>query len=156
MRKSKRPTKKRASAKLAELAVAAPQVVGIRTARILSAGIHPSAADRLELSNMGREKVHAFWESMFAMNAQIARMNLEYASRAISQSWRLWTNPSWIAGYRPTSPTIRCQPLCAGVISDAASRQHQRAVSRISDAGLAPVHKRATANARRLRRSKQR
>jgi hypothetical protein len=60
MHRSKRPTKRRASAKLAEIAVAAPQVVAIRTARMLSAGIHPSAADRVEFSNMGTEKVPAF------------------------------------------------------------------------------------------------
>jgi hypothetical protein len=107
----------------------------MRTARMLAAGARPGAADRAEFSQMGREKVQAFWESMFAMGAQIARTNQEYAGRAALQWWRLWTSPSWLV----PSP-----------------RERQREMSGLVDAALTPVHKRATANARRLGRTRKR
>lgn len=156
MHRARHRTKKGTSAKLAEVAIAAPQVVAIRTARMLLAGHNPGAADRAEFSKMGTEKMHAFWESMFAMGAQIARMNVEYAGRAISRSWILWTDPAWFAVFRPTWGAIAALPHRTGLVPLANPGARGRAVSRIFEAGLAPVHKRATANARRLRRSRQR
>src|SRR5687767_7245116 len=63
MRRVKRSRKVGSVAKMAELAIAAPQVVAVRTARMLAAGVNPGAADRAEFSRMGTEKVQAFWES---------------------------------------------------------------------------------------------
>jgi len=73
MRRVKRSTRKSPVVKAAELAIAAPQVVAVRTARMLAAGSRPGAADRAELSRMSTEKVQAFWESMFAMGTQLVR-----------------------------------------------------------------------------------
>ncbi|MGZ5234463.1 MAG: polyhydroxyalkanoate granule-associated phasin, partial [Burkholderiales bacterium] len=82
--------------KAAELAIAAPQVVAIRTARMLAAGPNPNARDRAEFSKMGTEKVQAFWESMFAMGRQVAKTNQEYTSQAVRQLMGVWTNPWWL------------------------------------------------------------
>ena len=135
MRRAKSSRKAGAIVKAAELAIAAPQVVALRTARMLAAGANPGAADRAELTQMSTEKVQAFWESMFAMGTQIVRTQQEYATTAALQWWRLWTNPSWLV---PTS------------------RKRQSEMSKLVDAALTPVHKRATANARRLGRIKKR
>lgn len=63
--------KRRKSTRLArqatELAVAVPQVVAHRLARLALAGPVPNARDRREFYTMGQEKVHAFWQSWFAM-----------------------------------------------------------------------------------------
>ena len=88
--------------KAAELSLVAPQVIAMRTARMLAAGANPSARDRREFQRMGSEKVLAFWESMSAMGVEAFKANAS-----------LW-----------------------GIL----------------EKGLAPVHKRAKANARRLRR----
>jgi hypothetical protein len=80
--------------------------------------------DRRELERMGTEKVLAFWESMSAMGLQMAKAQQECALLAMRQ----WCSP-WV------SP-----------MSMAASAK------KVFDKGLAPVHKRASANARRLRR----
>jgi hypothetical protein len=103
-----------------------PQVVAMRTARMLAAGVNPSASDRREFQRMGNEKVLAFWESMNAMGLQMAKAQQEYALFAM----RNWTAP-WITPW-----------------SIAAS------ASRVLEQGVAPLHKRASANARRLRRIK--
>ena len=139
---------------VAELAMAAPQVAAIRTARMLAAGANPGAADRAEFSRMGTEKMQAYWESMFAMGAQLARTNQEYARIAAMQWWRLWTTPSWIPIVRPLSQAGTALPRTAAL--GPTRGQRQRAVSKLVEAGLTPVHKRATANSRRLGRIKKR
>lgn len=137
MRRAKKRSRRAGSiVKAAELAIAAPQVVAIRTARMLAAGAHPGAADRAEFSQMKTEKVQAFWESMFAMGAQLAKTNQEYARTTALQWCRLWTTP-WLGAYRPASQATASLP---------------RAMSKLAEAALTPVHKRATANARRLKR----
>ena len=105
--------------KMAQLAVAAPQVVAIRTSRMLAAGANPGAADRAEFSRMHTEKVQAYWEAMFGM-----------ATQASLQWLRLWTTPF-------------------------SSSAGQRAAASIVTAAVKPVHKRATANARRLGRRRR-
>jgi len=104
--------------------MAVPQVVAMRTARILAAGAKPSARDRRELERMGTEKVLAYWESMNAMGLEMARAQQQYALFAMRQWWSPWASP-W--------------SMAAGA-------------ARILDKGLGPVHRRASANARRLRK----
>ena len=96
----------------------APQVIAMRTARMMAAGASPSARDRREFHRMGTEKVFAAWEAMNAMSL--------YAM----QQW--WT-AAWLTPWSLASTTTR-----------------------MFDKGLAPVHRRASANARRLRRLKSR
>ncbi|MFL6564423.1 MAG: polyhydroxyalkanoate granule-associated phasin [Burkholderiales bacterium] len=110
--------------KAAELSIAAPQVAALRVARMLAAGVNPSARDRREFERMGTEKVLAFWESMNAMGMEMAKAQQHYALLAMRQWWSPWLSP-WSA---------------------AAS------AARVLDKGLGPVHRRASANARRLRR----
>jgi hypothetical protein len=80
--------------------------------------------DPREMQRMGTEKVLAFWESMNAMGLQVARANQEYALFAMRQWWSPWMTP-W---------------------------QMAHAAGKVLEKGLGPVHKRAAANARRLRR----
>lgn len=114
-----RPRRRSASLHLqaAELAIAVPQVVGHRLTRMALAGPFPSARDRREFHAMGQEKVHAFWQSWFAMGWAMVQ--------AMQQAWT--------AGLQGA----RVPLLDANAI-----------LSR----GLAPLHRKATANARRLSR----
>jgi hypothetical protein len=96
----------------------------MRTARMMAAGANPSARDRREQQRMSTEKTLAFWESMSAMGLQIAKANQEYALFAMRQWWSPWLGPWQVA----------------------------EAASKVFEKGLAPVHRRAAANARRLRR----
>jgi hypothetical protein len=104
-----------------ELALAVPQVVTHRLARLALAGPMPNARDRREFHGMVQEKVHAFWQSWFAMGWA--------ALETMQQSWI-----AWLQGAR--MPLLDTQMI----------------LSR----GLAPVHRRATANARRLARTRLR
>src|SRR3954464_13369339 len=82
--------------KLPEISIAAPQVIAIRTARMIAAGAQPDARARAEFTKMSTEKVQAFWESMFGMGRQMILTNQEYASRAFGQWTRAWMTPWWL------------------------------------------------------------
>ncbi|HEX2546043.1 MAG TPA: polyhydroxyalkanoate granule-associated phasin [Ramlibacter sp.] len=100
-----------------ELAVAVPQVVAHRLTRMALAGPVLSARDRREFHGMAQEKVHAFWQSWFAMGWAM--------TQAVQQAWI-----AALQGARV--PLLDTQ--------------------RILSQGMAPVHRKATANARRLAR----
>ena len=154
MRRSRRSSNTRSVTRMVELAVAAPQVIATRSARMLAAGANPGAADRAEFSKMWTEKGQAFWESLFAMGVQMVRVNQDYARTAALQWWRLWTTPWWLTAIPRTQPPSALS--AAALLPLPSARQRKRAVSRLVDAGLGPIHKRATANARRLSRTRKR
>src|ERR1700749_2087561 len=89
--------------KMAELAVAAPQVMAIRTAQMLAAGPFPGGATQAEVARMSIEKVQAFAESISAMNAEIYASNQKWTALAMQQCWNVWLTP-WPAAnwWKPT------------------------------------------------------
>ncbi|HKP66298.1 MAG TPA: polyhydroxyalkanoate granule-associated phasin [Casimicrobiaceae bacterium] len=109
-----------------ELALAVPVVVTHRMSRLVTAGPTPSARDRREFERMSAEKVAAFCESWNAMWMA--------ASSAYLRAWFSWT--PWTPFTFNASHRSRQRKAALGVLT----------------AGLAPVHRRAVANARRLGR----
>jgi hypothetical protein len=101
-----------------ELSIAVPQVVAHRLTRLALAGPVPNARDRREFTTMAQEKVHAFWQSWFAMGWAVVE--------ATQKSWL-----AMLTGARV--PLLDTQAILAR--------------------GLAPVHRKAAANARRLART---
>jgi hypothetical protein len=99
-------------------------------------GAMPSACDREEFRRMGAEKLAAFNESWNAMALQTFRANQELALSIVGLLWNPWGRswPSFIATSR------RMSTATLGVLGQ----------------GMAPVHRRAVANAKRLRRTKLR
>jgi hypothetical protein len=114
----------RLATQLGELAVAAPQVVAQRVMRMAAAGAQPNARDRREMRLMGDEKMLAFQQSWMAMWAQGWQSQV-----ALTQSMMTGALTPWSGGHRA---------------ADAAAR--------VLSAGMAPIHGKAVANARRLAR----
>ena len=129
-RRTRKP--KPLAAQAAELAVAVPQVVAHRVTRMAIAGVSPSARDRKEFQRMGAEKVAAFSESWNAMALQALRANQQFALSFMQSLLFPWATPK------------------------SASRQVSNAALGIVSKGMAPVHRRAVANAKRLGRTKLR
>lgn len=119
-----------------ELALAVPQVVAHRVARMTFAGPTPSARDRKEFALMVEEKNAAFADSWRAMSAQAALANQALASSFFR---------SFLAAAQGKQPSAA-----------ASAAQLQRAALGVLGKGLAPVHRKATANAKRLARTKLR
>jgi hypothetical protein len=143
MPKHRRNNTTRAATRMAELAIAAPQVVALRTTRMLAARDAPGAHDRAEFLRMHTEKALAFWECTFAIATQLVRMSQESMRTATLQLWRAWASPWWLS--RARAPFG---------VSRGAAAVHERAMTQLIDAAMAPLHKRATANARRLSRKR--
>jgi hypothetical protein len=126
--KSKRKRKATATGlKLAELGFAAPQVIAHRLARMALAGPTLSARDRKEFSGMVMEKQAAAAQAWMGVLAETLRFQ---------------------------------QQFVLSLLTAATPRQHasrsKTAALRIASAGLAPVHRKAVANAKRLGRTKLR
>lgn len=119
---------------MAELAFAAPQVISHRMQQMMTDGHAPSEKVRREMQRMGSEKMHAFIESWTAMSLQAAAAQQQLAL----SMWHAWF-----------SPVTRRSVQRMG-------RQWQGAALDVASKGLAPVHRRAVANAKRLAKSKRR
>lgn len=116
--------------KSGELAAAASQVVAHRVTRMVLAGPLPSERDRTEFKRMVEEKKQAFTESWLAMTTQTLLAQQALATTA----WRSWCYPWLDGGATPGALAAQMQQAGMGVMSKA----------------LAPVHRTAMANARRL------
>ena len=114
-----------------ELGIAAPQVIAHRLARMASAGALPSARDRAEFQRMAAEKVLAANEAWTAMATQAVLENQKAALGLMQAFWFPWMRP-------------------------AAPQRLDRIAENILAKGIAPVRRRALANAKRLRRAKRR
>jgi hypothetical protein len=119
-----------------ELGIAAPQVIAHRVARMASAGASPSARDRAEFRRMGTEKIAAVNEAWAAMATQAFLENQKFALTFMQSLWFPWMRPT------PTAKSV--------------ARQLNRAAVGILGKGVAPVRRRAVANAKRLGRIKRR
>jgi hypothetical protein len=120
--------------KSSELATASSQVVAHRVTRMVLAGPVPSARDRTEFQRMVSEKQQAFTESWMAMATQAVQANLALTSTA----WRSLCYP-WLGG---------------GATPSAMASQMQEAGMGVINKGLAPVHRKAMANAKRLAKTR--
>ena len=114
----------------AELASAVPQVVAHRVARMAMAGAVPSERDRREFQLMVDEKNDAFSESWNAMAQQALRVQQAMTASLFSSFWQVSLGRQAEGG-------------------DMATQMHDAAMSVLGH-GMAPLHRRAVANAKRL------
>lgn len=129
---TRRRTSNSLATKTAELAFATPQVMAHRLTRMALAGPTLSERDRKEFHLMGMEKLGAFataWQ-------QMALASVTSSQTLAIQMWSAWWAP-WLGGRR----------------SNQLSRQLQQAAMGVMGKGLAPIHAKATSNARRLGRT---
>jgi hypothetical protein len=122
--------------KAAQLSVAVPQVVAHRVTRMAIAGTPVSARDRKEFKRMVDEKKAAFTEAAVAMAEQTVRANQALALSML----RSFGLPSLRRGPSPVALAAQLQGAGLGVLAK----------------GIAPVHRKAVANAKRLAKAKLR
>ena len=115
-----------------ELAWAVPQVMAIRLTRMALAGSSPTPRDQREFQRMSAEKIAAFYESWNAMFAELFRAQCEWSFAALRSMWLLGTIGEF--------PSI------------ATSNHSQRIAHDILRHGMAPIHRAALANMKRLQR----
>lgn len=107
-----------------------------RLSRLALAGPVVSVRDAREFSLMGREKSHACAESWLAMAKATTQANQAWLASLGAAMWRA--------------------PLAGAPSAGALALQWQRVAAGVLAQGLVPVHRRATRNAKRLRKTKLR
>lgn len=127
------------ASRLTELWFAAPQVIALRGLRMMTPARTEQARRSLgnELFLMNSEKILAAHESLWAVALETAHLQMQWTLRWLA---------AWVAlpariVHMPAAVTL---PRAPG---------HLATAHRLAQRGLAPVHKRATANVRRLRRA---
>jgi len=143
----------RTAGKTQEMALASVQTIGYRTAMMLQAFGDPVAMANPEFALMGHEKVEAAVESQRAMMG---------SAQALFEGWTAWAFGQATTTTRAFAELATCRTP-ADIISvqqhylqstwinaTTAAAKLTQAVIRITDAGLIPVHKVASANAKRL------
>jgi hypothetical protein len=142
--------------KSAEMSTAAAQVIAMRVGRMMAAGANPTAADRREMVRMGAEKVDAFSRAGAALAAGMTPNAMAVGVRAV-EAWAAMLGAGASLATAGTLPQAarRQRALVNAVARHApAARQGSKAAATIAHAVLAPVHAKATANAKRLSRRK--
>lgn len=133
----RRRNKQALIAKVTDLAFAVPQVVAHRVTRMAIAGPSLSERDRKEFHLMGAEKSAAIAESWIAIGMQMMRANQALSLFFVRSFW---------------SPFFGGRPISASALAT----QWQDAAVRVLGKGIAPGHRRAVGNAKRLGRTKLR
>ena len=128
----------------AQIWIAAPQVISLRSARVLADGFASRADTRRELVRMVQEKTAAAGESAAAVALQVWKANWELALMPVRLWWGMLGGAARRAPIIPAGGLLPVAPV-------AAPKQLAAAASRIVQSGLTPVRRRVTANAKRLR-----
>jgi hypothetical protein len=142
--------------KAMQMSTAAAQVIAIRTTRMATAGLNPTAADRHEMTLMSAEKVHAFSRAGQALASGAAPLLAGMTGQALRTSLDLFNATARLAASRTLAQTMARQRQLADKLMRSVPAAQQRAAStataKLAHRALAPVHQKATANARRLAR----
>ena len=141
-------------AKAMQMSVAAAQVIAIRTTRMAAAGLNPSAADRREMTLMGAEKVDAFSRAGQALATGSATLLAGMAGQAFKTGLDVFGGATRLAASRTLPQTMaRQRQLADALLRGAPAARHgaaSDATARLAHRALDPVHRKATANAKRL------
>ncbi len=136
-----------------EMMLASAQVIGHRVQLMAAAGHNPSVSDQREMSLMVNEKTAAVAESTMAMASGMAKMNFQFAMQALMQMSRMWAGMFAIGMSRTPAHSLETQTnLLTGNFarSVAASSRLSESTAELAHKALKPIHRRATANAKRL------
>src|SRR5512140_3461514 len=137
-----------------ETMLASAEVISRRTAWMTGPHARPSAHDAREMAVMGPEKIAAAMAGTNAMAAQWMTTNARLVLLAWQEAMAASAAMSSLAGSRTMGEAWSRGPTALRALEAAAASQRRLsdATATLATRGLAPVRRRATANARRLRK----
>lgn len=138
--------------KMAEMSVASASVIGHRTNQIAKAGPVPDARDRGEFARMGSEKIEASIESVAALGHRGTTTHINDSARTFGLMLQstaalmsLYSSQSSSQFFARQARLTRTLTQLTGSAIDLSN-----STARLATLGLAPIHSRAVANAKRL------
>lgn len=137
---------------MCELLHATMHVVSFRTTRMAIAGSAPDEQDRREFSLMSREKGEAASESIRAMGSGLINLAMVLAKDTSYHLWATSAAATALASSRSAAQWFERQAELLRVATDCPANPLQLVSSAtcLMQDILAPIHGRATANAKRL------
>ena len=139
--------------KALQMSTAAAQVIAIRTTRMAAHGLNPNAADRREMTLMGAEKVDAFSRAGQALATGALPLMTGLAMQAMRTGLDVFNASAQLAASRTLPQTMaRQRKLADTLMRGTPTAGQSTATARLAHRALAPVHQKATANAKRLTR----
>jgi hypothetical protein len=138
-----------------ELMFASSLVIQQRVSQMAAAGLMPSAKDRKEMMRMGSEKIEAINESGQAMLLQCMAMNPLVGWRAFDSLMSSSRDMMSLAAKHNGGQSLNGHSNLTDVMmqSTHATAELVNSAAKVVEHGMAPFHKRVTANSRRLSRS---
>jgi predicted metal-binding membrane protein len=138
--------------KMTEMSIASASVVGHRTSRMAKAGPVPNARDRSELARMGSEKIAAGIESAVALGRHGTATQMNHSARTLGLMLQSATALMSLYGSQNGGQFFARQAKLTKTLTKLAgsSVDLSDSMARLATRGLAPVHSRAVANAKRL------
>lgn len=135
-----------------ELLQATMQVVRVRTTRMAIAGPSPDEEDRREFSLMGVEKGQAASESISAMQSGLMNLTMVLAKDTNDHLWATSAAATTLASSRSAAQWFERQTELLWLTTGFPANPLQlvNSATSLMQEILAPIHGRATANARRL------
>jgi hypothetical protein len=140
--------------KIGALMLDSAQVIAHRTRRIAAAGAFPGARDRRESTRMVQEKFDAAFEATHAMAALLGSMSTSASMQLFERIAAATSAYASLASSRNASDMIaRHQTFLRSFDAPApGAMKLSHSMARLAHTGLAPIHARASANAKRLRK----
>jgi len=132
---------------------ASAEVIAHRSARLALAGVAPRVDDHAEFVGMGTEKAAAAIECAAAATRHALTAGAWPAARAWQDAWALGVDMALLAtSATPAQALHRQARVMRRLTSGSAARNGAVSMLALTNAMVAPLHRRATANAKRLRR----
>ena len=140
--------------KMAEMSVASAAVVGHRTHRIANAGPVPSVRDRGEFARMGSEKIEAGIESAAALGRRGTAAHINHSARTFGLMFESATALMSLYGSQSSSQFLARQARLTRTLTQltGSAIDLSNSTAKLATLGLAPIHSRALANGKRLRK----
>ena len=140
--------------KMTEMSVASASVIHHRTNRMAKADRVPNPRDRKEFARMRSEKVAAGMQSAVALGKHGAASYVDHSARIFARMLEATTALMSLGASQNPSQFLARQSRLARAASGLAESALglSGSTARLATRGLAPIHSRAVANAKRLAR----
>jgi len=137
-----------------EMMLASAHVISHRTGRIAKAGPFPGARDRREFSRMVSEKIDASVESGQRMGLHLMQLHADTGALTLAQLMAGTSAAFALAGSRTPQQVLNRQAAFVRAMTAplSSSLRWSNHGATLAQHGLRPIHARALANAKRLRR----
>lgn len=138
--------------KMAEMSVASASVIGHRTNQIAKAGTAPDARTRGEFARMGAEKIEAGIESVAALGRRGTATHVNHSARTFGLMLQSGAALMSLYGSQNSSQFLARQAKLTRTLTQltGSAIDLSNSTARLATLGLAPIHSRALANAKRL------